>query len=368
MVRRSSLSVSFLPAAKRGCYGGRTGPGRRTALHTSSIVLARRPQGVPKAEDFALAETELPPLRDGGVLIANAFISMDAGVRGFLDDRPGYLKPVGIGEPVHGMSVGRVIESRDPAFPPGTVVRTMGSWSELAIVEAGALGLERIEPHPRLQLQTYMGALGPVGMTAWIGLTEIGRARAGETVLISAAAGATGGIAAQIARLRGCRVVGLAGSAAKVAHLHQMGLDAAIDYRGCGDLAAAIAAHCPDGVDVYYDNVGGVTLELVLPLMREQGRVIACGMIGDYNNPDQPYGVKTLWQVVLKRLTIRGFLTFDHDDRLAEAAAELEGWALDGSLRLDETVYEGLEAVPGAFIDLMSGRTMGKTLVRVGSG
>ena len=334
-------------------------------MKTRSILLVSRPKGIPRPEDFELKTVDLPPLLEGEVLVANDVLSMDAGVRGFLDDKPGYLKPVGLGEAVYGMSIGRVIESRNPACPEGTVIRAMATWSEHSILNAGALGLDVVRPHPGLKLQSYMGALGPVGMTAWIGLNEIGKIRAGETVLISAAAGATGGLACQISKLRGCRVIGLAGSAEKLRSLERLGVDAAIDYRAAPDVAASIAAAGPDGIDVFFDNVGGETLEMVLPLMKERGRVIACGMMSGYNDVDQPYGVKTLWQIVLKRLTIRGFLTFDHTDRLGEAAAELEAWALDGKLRLEEHVYEGIASTPRAFIDLMTGKTIGKTLVQV---
>ena len=334
-------------------------------MQTRSIILASRPQGVPRPADFALVSLELAPLAEGDVLVANDVLSMDAGVRGFLDDRPGYLKPVGLGEPVYGMTIGRVIESRNPAFPLGSVIRAMATWSEYSVLNAGALGLDLVSPHPGLNLQTYMGTLGPVGMTAWIGLTEIGQIRAGETVLVSAAAGATGSLACQIAKRRGCRVIGLAGSTEKRRYLESLGVDGAVDYRATTDLAGEIAALCPEGIDVYFDNVGGEMLEAVLPLMKQRGRIVACGMMSGYNDVNQAYGVKTLWQVVLKRLTIRGFLTFDHADRLGEAAAELEAWMLAGKLRLEEHVYEGLESTPLAFIDLMTGRTMGKALVRI---
>jgi NADPH-dependent curcumin reductase CurA len=160
-------------------------------------------------------------------------------------------------------------------------------------------------------------------------------------------------------------VVGLVGSPEKAARVTGFGADAAIDYRAAPDLGAAVAALFPGGINVFFDSVGAAMLERMLPLMAEQGRIVACGMIADYNDADQPYGVKTLWQIVLKRLTMRGFLLFDHTDRLAEAAAALEAWALDGSLKLDETIYEGVEAAPAAFIDLMSGRTIGKTLVKI---
>jgi NADPH-dependent curcumin reductase CurA len=210
-----------------------------------------------------------------------------------------------------------------------------------------------------------MGALGPAGLTAWIGLHEIGGIKAGQTVLISAAAGAVGSLAGQIARLQGCRTVGIVGSADKAPRLAALGFHGAVHHRDGDDLAAAIAAACPDGIDVYFDNVGGATLETVLPLMNAHGTVVVCGMIADYNHQDEPHAVRTLWQLVVKRLTLRGFLTYEHAHRIPDAQAQLNEWVRSGSLLGLTSIYDGLEAAPTAFIDLMSGRTIGKTLVRI---
>lgn len=328
------------------------------------IVLASRPVGIPRPEDFRIESDQVAEPGPGEFLLENHILSMDPAIRGFLDDRPSYLPPVAIGETVRGMTLGWVAKSRRADLPEGAYVRALAGWADMSLL-GDALGLEKVDPAPGIRLESYMGALGPAGLTAWIGLNEIGRITPGDTVLVSAAAGAVGSVAGQIARLSGCRVVGLAGSPEKVQRLRELGYHAAIDYRAEPDLDAAIRAACPDGIDVYFDNVGGATLERMLPLMREHGRIVVCGMIEQYNDADHPHGVKTLWQLVVKRLTMRGFLTYDHADRLGEASAMLGEWVRSGELLPTETIYEGLERTPEAFIDLMSGRTMGKTLVRI---
>lgn len=327
------------------------------------IVLAARPVGLPTLEDFWVEERPLAPLGDGQMLVRPLVFSMDPAIRGFLDDRPSYLPPVALGEPVAGMSLGEVVESRNPAFPAGVLVRALATWSERVVLDAGSLGLETVAADPGVGIEQYMGALGPVGLTAWVGMTTIGAARPGETVLVSAAAGATGSCAGQIARLRGCRVIGLVGSDAKAAAIAGLGFDATINYRAAPDLAAAIRAAAPEGIDVFFDNVGGATLETVLPLMRAHGRVVVCGMIGDYNDAGRPYGVRTLWQLVVNRVTMRGFLTYDHPEVLAEAQADLRRWMASGELVPLTNLHRGFDAIPSAFIDLMAGCTIGKTLV-----
>lgn len=327
------------------------------------IILASRPTGAPAPEHFRIEERALPLLDEGQMLVRPRVFSMDPAIRGFLDDRPSYLPPVAIGAPVAGMSLGEVIDSRNPAFPAGTLVRALGTWSEVLVLDGNALGLEAVSAAPGVGLEHYMGALGPVGLTAWVGLNTIGAAKPGDTVLVSAAAGATGSCAGQIARLQGCQVVGLVGSDTKAEAIAALGFDATINYRAVPDLAAAIRAAAPDGIDVFFDNVGGETLDTVLPLMRLHGRVVVCGMIGQYNDADHPYGVKTLWQLVVNRITMRGFLTYDHPEVLGQAQAELAAWVASGDLVPLTNVHHGFETIPAAFIDLMAGRTIGKTTV-----
>jgi NADPH-dependent curcumin reductase CurA len=329
------------------------------------IVMAARPKGAPQMSDFRLERASLRDLRDGEMLVANLILSMDPAIRGFMDDRPSYLPPLAVGETIRGMTLGRVLRSKNPDFAEGTIVRALAGWEELSILDGTALGLEALAVSDGIPLEHYMGALGASGLTAWIGLNEIGQVQPGETVLISAAAGAVGSVTGQIARLQGCRVIGLAGSAAKAAQLLELGFHTAIDYRGTPDLAAAIRSAAPGGVNVYFDNVGGTTLETLLPLMADRGRVVVCGMVSEYNDQDHPYGVRTLWQLVVKRLTMRGFLTYEHANRIPEAQAQLDAWVRSGELVALSNVRDGLEEAPQSFIDLMSGRTLGKTLVRL---
>lgn len=332
---------------------------------TRHIILASRPSGVPLPENFRLEDRSDPVLGAGEFRVETKVFSLDAAIRGFLDDRPSYLPPVVVGEPVMGMSLGKVVESNNPDFPVGSFVRALATWSERYVLTPSALGLETVHPAPGVPLENYMGVQGPVGLTAWVGINVIGQVKPGETVMISAAAGATGSTAGQIAKLKGCKVIGLVGNADKAKTILDLGFDAAINYRDVPDLAAAIKAAAPEGIDVYYDNVGGETLETILPLMRMHGRVAVCGMIGQYNDADHPYGVKTLWQLVVNRITMRGFLTYDHQEHLAQAQQELDGWIASGALKPLANVRHGLERVPEAFIDLMSGKTTGKTMVTV---
>jgi NADPH-dependent curcumin reductase CurA len=329
------------------------------------VLLARRPDGVPVPEDFELAESAMPVPGDGEFLVAMRVGSVDPAIRGFLDDRPSYLPPVALGAPVAGMSLGEVIQSSNPRYPVGTLVRAMATWSDHFVLNERALGLEVVNPKDGTELHHYMGALGPVGLTAWVGLFEVGKAQPGETVVVSAAAGATGSTVGQIAKARGCKVIGLVGSPAKAQVIRDLGFDAAVDYRATPDIAVEIARAAPEGVDVYFDNVGGEMLEAMLPLMRLHGRVAVCGMIGQYNHADHPYGVKTLWQLVVNRIRMQGFITYDHPEVLEQAQAELDAWVAEGRLRPLANVRDGFEKLPEAFIDLMSGRTIGKTLVRI---
>lgn len=329
------------------------------------ITLARRPVGIPVAADFALTEAPMPVPGPNEMLVKMRVGSVDPAIRGFLDDRPSYLPPVALGAPVNGMSLGEVVQSNNPAWPVGTLVRAFATWSDHYVIGADALGLEVVKPQPGADLHHYMGALGPVGLTAWVGLFAVGKAKPGETVVVSAAAGATGSTVGQIAKARGCKVIGLVGSADKARVIRELGFDAAIDYRATPDIAAEIARAAPEGVDVYFDNVGGETLEAILPLMRLHGRVPVCGMIGQYNDADHPYGVKTLWQLVVNRIRMEGFITYDFPDVLAQAQSELDGWVADGSLKPLANVRSGFEKLTEAFIALMSGQTIGKTLVLI---
>lgn len=329
------------------------------------IILARRPQGAPVPEDFVLAEAPMPNVGPGEMLVRMRVGSVDPAIRGFLDDRPSYLPPVAIGAPIAGMSLGEVVASQNTAWPVGTLLRTFATWSEHYVVNGDALGLEKVTPQLGVPLEHYMGTLGPVGLTAWVGLFEIGKAKRGETVLVSAAAGATGSTVVQIAKARGATVIGIAGGPEKAQIVRDLGADFAIDYRAETDLAAAIRAVAPQGIDVFFDNVGGEMLDAVLPLMRLHGRIALCGMVAQYNDADHPHGMQNLWQLVVNRVSIRGFITYDHPEVLDQAQAELDGWVADGQLKPLANTRDGFEKLPEAFIALMSGKTVGKTLVRI---
>jgi NADPH-dependent curcumin reductase CurA len=329
------------------------------------IVLARRPQGMPVPADFALAEAPMPVPGPGEMLVRMRVCSVDPAIRGFLDDRPSYLPPVAIGAPIAGMSLGEVVASSNADWPVGTLLRTFATWSDHYIVDGQALGLERVTPQPGVPLEHYMGTLGPVGLTAWVGLFEIGKCKRGETVLVSAAAGATGSTVVQIAKASGATVIGIAGGPAKAQVVCDLGADFAIDYRAEPDLAAAIRAVAPGGINVYFDNVGGEMLDAVLPLMRLHGRIALCGMVAQYNDADHPHGIQNLWQLVVNRVSIRGFITYDHPEVLEQAQAQLDGWVADGQLKPLANIRDGFDKLPEAFIALMSGQTVGKTLVRI---
>jgi NADPH-dependent curcumin reductase CurA len=329
----------------------------------SRIILARRPVGVPVAADFARDDVALPVVAPGTILVRNRVLAIDAAIRGFLDDRPSYLPPVALGDPVRGMTLGEVVDSAIEGFAPGDVVRALAQWEEYSLLDAGALGLEKCSIAENEGLSLHMGTLGPSGLTAYVGLHVIGEIKSGDTVAISAAAGAVGNIAGQIARLRGCRTIAITGGEDKARLCRDIGFDTVIDHRAPGALDAKIARAAPNGVDVYFDNVGGEILDTMLNHLAMHARVVICGMIANYNNADEPYPVRNLWQLLVQRATMRGFLTYDHPQYLQEARQRISDWVKNGDITPLENVSHGLESAPDALIRLMSGRTTGKTVV-----
>ena len=325
---------------------------------TREVHLAARPRGVPQLTDFRVVDVDLPDPADGEVLIENAFVSVDPYMRGRMNDTKSYVPPFQIGEPLTGGAVGQVISSRNDQWPEGTwVVHNLG-WRELALSDGA--GLLPFDPS-LAPVSTALGVLGMPGLTAYVGLLDVGRPKEGETVFVSGAAGAVGSAVGQIAKLKGCRVIGSAGSAEKIAWLRELGFDEVFDYR---ETSAREALR--DGIDVYFDNVGGETLEAALSALRPRGRVVACGAISQYNATELPPGPRNLFLVVTKRLRIEGFIVSDHFDRLPAFLAEAGPWVRDGSLRYRETIVEGIENAPAAFIGLLAGENVGKMLVRVG--
>lgn len=329
------------------------------------IRLNAYPDGLPTREIFEHVECDLPPLAEGEMRIRNIWMTVDPYMRGRMTpSRDSYVPAFGLDTVLDGGAVGIVEESRNGPFAAGDYVSGMtGGWRKYHI--STGLGLTKIDPD-LAPLQAYLGVLGMPGMTAWYGLLKIGEPKPGETVFVSAASGAVGALVCQIAKFKGCRVIGSAGGAQKCAWLREeIGVDAAIDYRAAGEgLMDALGAAAPDGIDVYFENVGGTHLEAALEHMNENGRIIGCGMISQYNEPDA-VGVRNLFYIVGKRLMMKGFIVSDHFADFPAFAAEMGGWIADGKIHWKETVYDGLEKAPDAFIGLFSGENFGKALVRI---
>lgn len=326
------------------------------------IQLAARPVGEPKPADFRLAEVEVPDPGPGQLLIRNQWMSVDPYMRGRMNDTRSYVQPFALGEPLDGGAVGEVVASGDDRFSEGqTVVHQLG-WREYALV--GADQARPIDPE-LAPASAYLGVLGMPGLTAYVGLLDIAALREGDVVFVSAAAGAVGSAAGQIARLRGCRVIGSAGSEEKVDFVRdELGFDAAFNYRD-GSVQELLAQAAPEGIDVYFDNVGGDHLEAALFALRNFGRVAMCGAISLYNATEIPPGPRNTALAVSRRLTLRGFIVSDHFDRFPDFAREVGGWVRDGKLAYRETVVEGIERAPDAFIGLLQGQNLGKMVVRL---
>jgi NADPH-dependent curcumin reductase CurA len=308
----------------------------------------------------------IPEPAAGEVLVRNRYFSLEPAIRGWLEGKANYFPPIPIGGVIRGPTLGRIVKSNLAGFREGEWVYGLNQWEDYSILRADTILLQKIQPEPGAPVSYYLGALGSSGQTAYVGLHEIGRIKAGQTVVVSAAAGGTGSVAGQIARLRGCRVIGIVGSADKARLITQrLGFDAAVNYRETTDLAAAVTALAPGGVDVYFDNVGGSTLNAMLLAMKVQGRIVACGMISDYNRTDNPYPITNLWQVVARELTLQGFMLFSYDAARPAARAQLESWVRDGKLVVLEQITGGLANTPAAYCELMSGNTCGKALVEL---
>ena len=331
-------------------------------IPSREIRLAARPRGAPVPADFELADVEVPDPGEGEILIRNAFVSVDPYMRGRMNDVKSYVPPFQLGEPLIGGAVGQVIESRNERFDEGAwVVHGLG-WREIALSDGR--GVHVFDPS-LAPVSTSLGVLGMPGLTAFVGIEDIAGVTEGETVFVSGAAGAVGSAAVQLARLRGARVLGSAGTPEKVAWLEELGVDGAFDYRQTST-RDALRELAPDGIDVYFDNVGGETLEAAIGAMRLHGRIVACGSISRYNATEALPGPRNLFMVVTKRLRIEGFIVFDHSDRLPAFVAEVAPLVASGSFRYRETIVDGIENTPHAFIGLLEGENVGKMLVRVG--
>jgi NADPH-dependent curcumin reductase CurA len=329
----------------------------------TSVILTRRPDGNPLPDDFALREESLRPIEDGEILLENHFVSLDAGFRNWMDADSGddVLPAMALGEPVMGLVLGTVRDSRHPDIEPGTRLMARLAWQQYSITDATDFLIHLPEPL-EAEPNHYLGVLGDTGLSAFFGLRDIGRPRDGETVLVSAAAGAVGSVAGQIARIMGARAVGITSGAEKCARLtKELGYDAAIDRRE--DLEAQLASTCPDGVDVYFDNVGGSLLETVLDHIGEGARIVLCGSVSTYGIPTP--GPGNLFQLVTHQATMSGFLTHTRADEYPDARRQLAEWIEAGKIVVPEYRLHGIDQVAQAFCDLFAGRNFGKTIVEL---
>jgi NADPH-dependent curcumin reductase len=325
------------------------------------IRLKSRPSGMPTAANFEAAETPLPGVQDGDVLRRTLYLSLDPYMRGRMSDAPSYAPPVNLGDVMCGHTVSEVVESRHPAFHAGDVVAGYDGWQQYA---AGpGKDLRKLDP-ALVPPSTALGVLGMPGFTAYVGLLDIGQPKAGETVVVSAASGAVGSIVGQLAKIRGCRAVGVAGSGEKCRHVVEtLGFDACVNYK-TDDLVPALKDACPSGVDVYFENVGGAVFAAVLKVINRGARIPLCGMISEYNATENPGG-PNLRPLLVNRAMIKGFIVSDHYDRFATFLAEVTPLVRDRRITFREDIVDGLDAAPEALIGLFEGRNFGKRLVRV---
>jgi len=329
------------------------------------FTLVRRPDGMPVADDFSLIEEPTPELAEGEFLLRNHYASLDPAIRGWMDDAPSYLPPIALGAPVRATTVGVVAESRNPDFPVGQWASGLNGIEDYSLCVAGGF-TSPIDPDAVPSVTNYLSAVGAIGLTAYFALLEVGRPKAGDTVLVSGAAGAVGSLVGQIAKMKGCRTIGIAGGPAKCARLlRDYGYDAAIDYRGksAAELAAAIREAAPDGVDVQFENVGGEILDAGLLALNPKGRVVLCGLISQYNSaPGPTYNV---WQLIVQGARMEGFILTHYIPRFAEAIPELAAWVKSGALRVDEHIDEGIENTLPAFLRLFAGTNDGKMILKL---
>lgn len=326
------------------------------------IHLKSRPDGVPTADNFELVTPDRPVPQDGAMLIRNLWMSVDPYMRGRMSDRKSYVPPFEVGRVLNGAAIGEVVESRHPDYEVGDLVSHMSGWREYAINKGSYI--EKL-PADAANPQLYLGLFGTTGLTAYFGLFDVAGLKDGETVFVTAAAGAVGSAACQIARAKECRVIGSCGSDDKAAWLREeLGVDEVINYRTCGDIGASLRDTAPDGIDVCFENVGGDHLEAALCNMKSFGRIAVCGMIGAYNAPGGGH-VNNLVEIIARRITMTGFLLMDFEERFEIARRDLAEWHTQGKLLSSETVYEGIENSPEAFLGLFSGENTGKMLVRL---
>lgn len=324
------------------------------------IHLVKRPLGLPGPDSFQLAERRLAELAPGQLLVRNQWISVDPYMRGRMTEKKSFIPPFALNEVMEGAAVGSVEESRDPAFKPGDTVSHFAGWRDLALIDASSAALI----DPAFPLQAYLGPLGFPGLAAYAGFLRLGEPKPGETVFVSAAAGAVGSLVAQIARIKGNRVIASAGSPDKIDWLlKEAGVDAVINYKTEKDITAALAKAAPKGIDIYFDNVGGDHLEAAIANANDFARFALCGMIAQYNS--EPVGPRNIYAVIEKSLKLQGFIASNHLDLWPDFQRDMKQWIARGRIKWKETVVEGLENSPKAFLDIFAGANAGKMLVKL---
>lgn len=333
-----------------------------SALKNRQINLISRPNGMPDSSNFKLVDAPVPMPSEGEVLIKTLYLTVDPYMRGRMNDRASYIAPFELNQPPTGGVVGQVVESKFPALKPGDTVLGFLPWADYARAKGDTL--QKLDPSLG-PVSTALGVLGMPGMTAYFGLLDIGNPKAGETVVVSGAAGAVGMLVGQIAKLKGCRVVGIAGGDDKTNYLtHELGFDAAVDYKK-GDYNAALKQACPKGVDVYFDNVGGEITDHVLALINSHARMVICGQISMYNKDKPDVGPRSWWALLTKSALAKGFIVSEYQSRYPEGIAQMAQWIKEGKVKYRENVIQGLENTPQAFIGLFKGENIGKQLVKV---
>lgn len=326
-----------------------------------AIVLASRPQGWVKPEDFRLETSAIPSPKDGEVLVKNLWLSLDPYMRGRISEAKSYVPPVAIGAVMVGQTVGEVVESKAPGLKAGDHVLTSLGWQTHGVARGAEV--TKVDGS-KVPLSYFLGVLGMPGLTAYFGLYEIGHPRAGDTLVVSAASGAVGSVVGQLAKASGCRVVGIAGGKAKCDYVvKDLGFDACVDYKA-GKLDEDLAAACPNGVDVYFENVGGEIMEAVMTKMNFASRMVVCGLISDYNRTE-PYAVKTMRAVLVNRIRMQGMIVFDWINRYPEGIKALSGLLASGKIKYRESVVQGIENAPQGLVDLLQGKNFGKQLVKL---
>ena len=330
-------------------------------MQNKEIRFASRPSGVPTDENFQLAESDVPQAQDGEIVVRTKFISVDPYLRGRMREGRSYVEPFALGQVIESGLVGEVTESRSEAFKPGDVVSGYGGWRLYNVVRPD----EWRKLPEGFPASASLGVLGMTGLTAYFGLLDIGQPKEGETVVVSGAAGAVGMTVCQIAKIKGCRVVGIAGGKQKLTYLEQeLGVDAVIDYKE-GDIREELKRACPNGVDIYFDNVGGEVSDAVMPLITHGARIIICGLISIYNSDKLEVGLKPQPFLLINSALMQGFIITDYKQRFPEGIMQLGQWFAEGKLKYAETIVEGFENTPAAFIGLFSGANLGKQIVKV---